>query len=221
MQFSLLTLPKTFDLALSRWRAARMSSLDTKQQLLGELQKITDEATNLYLVDLRPDSADKFGFYVAQHSFDFGTELRPDDVLGSEPDKAYLVSDVFPNYLHVATSGEANATRMMSNLSGRLAQYERLILPISAGAEIAPDFAISLSRLRLRVDPGDGSGKELSPKELAVLNAAAQGMTVKETARELGSSPRTVEAQLDSVRRKLGAKNIAHAVAIFVLMSAF
>jgi DNA-binding NarL/FixJ family response regulator len=52
----------------------------------------------------------------------------------------------------------------------------------------------------------------LSAAEHAVLQAAACGLTVPETARTLHKSTETVKTQRNTVILKLGARNMAHAV---------
>lgn len=55
----------------------------------------------------------------------------------------------------------------------------------------------------------------LTPRELAVLEHAADGLTVKETAARLGISPLTVRAHRAMIMRKLDVPNIvAAAVAL-------
>jgi DNA-binding NarL/FixJ family response regulator len=51
---------------------------------------------------------------------------------------------------------------------------------------------------------GDGSIDSLSPRELDVLRACADGATNEEIAARLGLSPRTVERHLSNVYLKLG-----------------
>lgn len=52
----------------------------------------------------------------------------------------------------------------------------------------------------------------LSPREKDVAVLVGEGRTAKDMARTLGLSPRTVEACLARLRRKLGVKNIAELV---------
>jgi DNA-binding CsgD family transcriptional regulator len=56
--------------------------------------------------------------------------------------------------------------------------------------------------------------QELSATELRVLQLAAEGMTLAETAEELEKSPNTINNQRDTIRKKLDANNLTHAVAI-------
>jgi DNA-binding CsgD family transcriptional regulator len=57
---------------------------------------------------------------------------------------------------------------------------------------------------------------ELSPSELDVLDDAAQGMTSAESASSRGKSTETVKSQRKSILMKLGARNMAQAVAVGV-----
>ena len=56
--------------------------------------------------------------------------------------------------------------------------------------------------------------KHLSLREMEIINYTAQGHTAKEIARLTGLEPRTVEIYVSNIRRKLVARNIAHAVFI-------
>ena len=54
----------------------------------------------------------------------------------------------------------------------------------------------------------------LSQRQHDVLRLVAQGMTRKEVARELGIQPHTAADHAAAMRATLGAKTLAHAVAI-------
>jgi DNA-binding CsgD family transcriptional regulator len=54
----------------------------------------------------------------------------------------------------------------------------------------------------------------LTPSELEVLEDAARGLSVIETGASRTKSPETVKTQRRSILLKLGARNIAHAVAM-------
>jgi DNA-binding CsgD family transcriptional regulator len=57
-------------------------------------------------------------------------------------------------------------------------------------------------------------GKPLSKQELAVLQAAAEGLSAKETAEKFVKSEHTVIAQRRAIQAKLGARNLAHAISL-------
>ena len=56
--------------------------------------------------------------------------------------------------------------------------------------------------------------RRLTPRERDVLRAVAQGLIDKETSTALGISRRTILTHLERARRKLGARNRIHAVAL-------
>ena len=56
----------------------------------------------------------------------------------------------------------------------------------------------------------------LSPREVEVIRLVAQGYEDKQIALALGCKKATVKTHLQSVFVKLGAKNRAHAAAIFL-----
>jgi DNA-binding NarL/FixJ family response regulator len=56
--------------------------------------------------------------------------------------------------------------------------------------------------------------KTLSIREIQVIRFTANGLTAKETAKALGLEYRTIEIYVSNIRKKLAAKNIAHAIYI-------
>lgn len=59
-------------------------------------------------------------------------------------------------------------------------------------------------------------GMPLTPAERDALTKLAHGSMAKGIARTRGTSVRTVEAQVNNIRAKLGVHNVAHAVAVAV-----
>ena len=57
--------------------------------------------------------------------------------------------------------------------------------------------------------------KALSPRELEVIRLIAQGCTDAQTADHLHLSRFTVKTMVQNILRKLGARNRAHAIAIY------
>ena len=60
----------------------------------------------------------------------------------------------------------------------------------------------------------EAAASRLTPSELAVLHAAANGLTVSESARRLGKSSETVKTQRRGIIQKFGARNIVQVVGI-------
>jgi DNA-binding NarL/FixJ family response regulator len=63
--------------------------------------------------------------------------------------------------------------------------------------------------------------EDLSPKQLSALRLLAQGMERKQIAESMGIGEETVKSHLAEVRRKLGARTSAQAVAIGLINSLF
>ena len=63
--------------------------------------------------------------------------------------------------------------------------------------------------------------EELSPKQLQALRLMAQGLDRKQIAEEMGVGAETVKSHVAEVRRKLGARTSAQAVAIGLINSLF
>ena len=89
----------------------------------------------------------------------------------------------------------------------------RAVLVASRGKTyVSPAFAA-------RADRRDFA--DLSPKQLAALRLLAQGLERKQIAERMGIGAETVKSHLSEVRRKLGARTSAQAVAIGLINSLF
>jgi DNA-binding CsgD family transcriptional regulator len=75
-------------------------------------------------------------------------------------------------------------------------------------------FHRSEAPLRGEVKLVEGAESVLTPSELDVLCAAANGLTSGETAHSLMKGEATVKTQRRQILAKMGARNIAHAVCI-------
>ena len=56
--------------------------------------------------------------------------------------------------------------------------------------------------------------KTLSGREVEIIRQTARGYTAKQIAKMIGLEHRTIEVYVGNIRKKLQAKNIAHAVFI-------
>jgi DNA-binding NarL/FixJ family response regulator len=66
-----------------------------------------------------------------------------------------------------------------------------------------------------------GSTSMLSRREIEILSFLADGKSTKNIARQLGVSPRTIEAHSASIMRKLGAANRVQAVVMAIRAGIF
>lgn len=88
---------------------------------------------------------------------------------------------------------------------------------LAGGAPISPAIAAHvLSRLRASLKCESGAARteqtSLTPKELAVLQALARGLSFKEVAHELSISAHTVSDHVKAIYRKLAVNSRAEAV---------
>jgi DNA-binding CsgD family transcriptional regulator len=88
-------------------------------------------------------------------------------------------------------------------------QLDAALRAVAAGLTVRPQ---SSARLRFGPPP-DEPAPLLTPREIEVLGAFADGLSNKEAARRLGISPHTVKFHSESLFRKLGAGGRAEAVA--------
>ncbi|SPF80054.1 response regulator [Pseudoprimorskyibacter insulae] len=73
---------------------------------------------------------------------------------------------------------------------------------------------VPMQELNAAGESSAGTDAKLSEKELFVLRLAADGMTNKEIARDMGATEVTVKMHMRSICKKLGARNRAHAAII-------
>lgn len=78
-----------------------------------------------------------------------------------------------------------------------------------------PTDAVALRMIEDLVLAGQyGQTNDLTPREVGLLQLLADGHTSETCATRLGLSVETVKERVKMIRRKLGAKNTPHAVAI-------
>ena len=61
----------------------------------------------------------------------------------------------------------------------------------------------------------------LNEREIETISYLAAGYGAKEIARELNLSPRTVEHRIETLKRRLGARNVTHLIAMVLLARVF
>jgi DNA-binding CsgD family transcriptional regulator len=95
------------------------------------------------------------------------------------------------------------------------AELAAAVIAVSRGATIlAPHQVRRLVRAARQGSAGQPAELRLTPREVSILASAERGESVKQTARFLGISPKTVENLQSRLFRKLGARNRAHAVVL-------
>lgn len=155
----------------------------------------------------------------------------PNDLIASEPDVVALVE---PTREHWAAVRETDVPIVL--VQGEPAEDADIVESVLAGADAVlhgdndPETVLAVmtevSRGGSVLGPaqvravagvaraaGAQPGVMLSRRETEILLSIAEGKAVKQTARDLGISPKTVENLQGRLFRKLGARNRAQAVA--------
>jgi DNA-binding CsgD family transcriptional regulator len=193
--------------ALDHWRIEQPDDREKLNAFAKALEPLCGGSTNLYVFDMRPDSPLLFGMEALAENVDM-KGLRP--TLGGYPDQDYIRRDVIPHYLAAKETGEAGRLSLTSRIQDYVAVYDRLILPVAEHGSVR--WAVTLTRTRALVPVDEKPA--LTERQEDIIQLLASGLSSKEIALRLGISPRTVEHQIEAAKRKLGARNIAHAVAI-------
>lgn len=197
-----------FQFARHEWENLQSHSREDAYSLLKRIEQLCDTSTNIYMVDMRTDDPNSF----AMHRVLENVNLRGGGLLlGEYPDQTYMRADVMPFYQDCKQSGEISVMRMKSRIQDQIAVYDRIIMPATTGGDLPWAFSITRTRLLLPAKPVVLTGREQD-----VLDLLAQGFSSKEIATKLSLSPRTVEHRVEALKIKLGARNVAHAVAIGV-----
>lgn len=97
--------------------------------------------------------------------------------------------------------------RFVAEALERVSHGERVFTPGQERVAIA-----ELGRLARRARESSGVRAHLTARELEILEHVSGGLTMKQVASRLGLSPRTVEAHLAKLYRKLGARNRVQAL---------
>jgi len=199
-----------FQHAVSRWENYKPIGRQQLFALAQELRPRCDESTNLYVIDLLPDDPLEFGTDALVENVDM-RGLR--STIGGYADQEYVKRDVVPHYLDVKETGRTSWLRMTSRIQDQIAVYDRLILPVAEHKSTRWAVAISKTRMLLPATP---KARPLTQRQEDILFLLSQGLASKEIARRLGTSHRTVEHQIETLKKRFGARNVSHAVAIAV-----
>jgi DNA-binding CsgD family transcriptional regulator len=135
-------------------------------------------------------------------------------------DADIVLADGIPSPAHMPTVAVGAAGEDVQGVVPKHASPEQIDaalravavgLNVSLAEELVPTFAAL----------DEHFGPLLTPRELDVLSAVADGLTNKEIARVLGISLHTVKFHLESLMRKLGASSRAGALAKAMRLNLF
>ncbi|WEV73386.1 response regulator transcription factor [Bifidobacterium sp. ESL0798] len=116
---------------------------------------------------------------------------------------------------------EAGAQGFM--VKGNMRQMAAALTNVSAGGTFSPEPDISFLRPEDACRTvADSSGKNdifdsLSDLEIQILQQTSEGFTNEEIAESLNVTPATIRSHTRTIRHKLGAKTLSHAVALWMM----
>ncbi len=210
---------RLFQHALEQLESQKPANSQQVYALTQELKPLCDATTNLYVVDLLPDDPLEFGLDTLIENVDM-QGIR--STFGAYADQEYVRKDIVPYYLDAKETGHFSRLRLRSRIQDQIAVYDRLILPIKEKKASKPPkqsrWALSITKTRLLL-PVEQELRVLTNRQLDLLYLLARGLSSKEAAQSLAISYRTVEHQIEAIKKKLGARNVTHAVAIAVAQS--
>ena len=195
--------------AAEQWTSLKPASQEDAFALVKQIEQLCDATTNLYVVDMQADDPMSY----ALHRLVENVNLRSSSTfLRDYPDQVYMGNDVAPAYYEAKGSGVISKMTLTSRIQDQIATYDRLILP-ARQINGTSQFAVTISKTRILLPI---ERKILTGREEDVLDLLAQGFSSKEIALKTNVSFRTVEHRIASIKSKLGAKNVAHAVAMWM-----
>ena len=163
-------------------------------------------------------------------------------VIALAPERLSALMQIVRGAGHIAVAAAQDATVILAEgipapghlpavALGAVGDELQGVLPKDASPEQI-DAALRAVAVGLKVSPAEEEmpafaaldenlGPLLTPRELEVLSAVADGLTNKEIARALGISLHTVKFHLESLMRKLGASSRAGALAKAMRLNLF
>ena len=199
-----------FSTAFSVWNDEGQSIPDV-QAVAIKLSGCCGLIDNVYVTSINQSSPLESTHETVNCAFD--TKAPPAFKLGDYPDRSYIERLVAPHLIEMSDECMPTFYKIRTAITGSLVVYDRLMLPVFSGRKVSA--CITVSRLHLRVDDFyRPSPPSLSPREKQCLGLLASGYSAKQIAARASISQKTAEQHIESLKRKLGARNVAQAVAL-------
>jgi DNA-binding HTH domain-containing proteins len=143
-----------------------------------------------------------------------GGDPQRDQKFSEFRDQGYLYSTVVPIYRSVIASRKPYADRVTTKLTGYHILFDRLLVPEPV-AECRPRWCLSLSEIRC-ILPVPHGYPEMDIEDIKVLQLLREGDSARDIGEKIGCSRRTVEGRIERLRKRFGARNVAHLIAMSV-----
>lgn len=151
-------------------------------------------------------------YTVATRMSDF-LQVQETCSLGSFPDHTYLQNFAIPQLTEVLAKQRPSLSKGMTTIAGAIIAYEQLLIP-QRRALGRSEWCIALLKIE-RLLP-QASRFDTDSVDASVLQLLSEGLSHKEIGHHLQLSYRTVEHRLERLKRKSGARNLQHLVALWI-----
>lgn len=129
-------------------------------------------------------------------------------------DQDYLHSSVIPVYRSVIETRKPHLDQVSAKLLGFRILYDRVIVP-EPRKEGRARWCMSLTETRFAL-PVPLRDPQLDHEDVKVLQLLREGDSAKEIAEKSGFSRRTIEGRIERLKRRFGARNIAHLISMSI-----
>lgn len=134
-------------------------------------------------------------------------------LFGSFPDRKYLENVAIPKLSEVLEKQRPSLSKGMTTIAGAIIAYEQLLIP-QRRARGRSEWCIAFLKIN-RLLP-QASRLDTDSVDASVLQLLSEGLSHKEIGHHLQLSYRTVEHRLERLKRKSGARNLQHLVALWI-----
>ncbi len=129
------------------------------------------------------------------------------------PDRQYLDNAAVAKLIEVLEKQRPSLSKGITNIAGSKIAYEQLLIP-QRRARGRSEWCIAMVKIN-RLLP-QAARFDTDIVDASVLQLLSEGLSHKEIGHHLQLSYRTVEHRLERLKRKSGARNLQHLVALWI-----
>ncbi|NTF17023.1 helix-turn-helix transcriptional regulator [Agrobacterium rubi] len=143
-----------------------------------------------------------------------GGDQQKDQKFSEFRDQAYLHSNVIPTYRTVLEMRQPHIDQVSARLLGFRVLYDRILLP-EPRREGRPRWCMSLTETRFAL-PLPRRDPKIVDDDVRVLQLLREGDSAKEISEKLSLSRRTIEGRIERLKKRFGARNMAHLIVMSI-----
>lgn len=193
----------------------------TAADLLGVFYKLVPP--NIALVVIDTTSADPMDFvvdftsrYCLPTTFAEVSAFQTNGRFRDFPDQQLIRRRIIPLFEDVREQRRPALAKKFTTLSGWGVSYEGLVVPQKCSPVVRSAWCIGLVGIKLLLPPATRRLK-YDDIDLGILQLLRDGLSTKEIGLKILLSHRTVEHRLERLKAQIGARSLAHLVALSVM----